>query len=170
MHPAKLSESCNGCELPARREFVLRVAASLASVAFLIGARDVMALDIEPTMPHATDGSRKSYDVPASDGVRFDKESEVILVRQHQSLWAFALSCPHQNTALKWNEKAQRFQCPKHDSRYRPDGAFIEGRATRAMDRYAIAVEGASVLVNLDKLYQQDTDPNGWNAATVTLP
>ena len=52
-------------------------------------------------------------------------------------VYAFNLSCPHQNTALKWQPDDQRFQCPKHKSRYQPDGTFISGRATRGMDRLA---------------------------------
>ena len=115
-------------------------------------------------------GQRKSYDIPAGDVVQFDRDAEVILVRQQKSVWAFALSCPHQNTALRWNAGDHRFQCPKHKSKYRPDGVFIEGRATRAMDRFAIALEGQAIVVDLDVLHKQDDEPAAWAAASITLP
>jgi len=86
-------------------------------------------------------------------------------------VYAFALSCPHQNTALKWDDRDHGFQCPKHHSRFQIDGDYIDGsgRATRNMDRFAIARDGAGVTVDLDKLYQEDTDGAEWAAAVVKL-
>lgn len=162
--------ACEGCDLPARREFVARLATSLASIALFLGARDAEALAPVAASARGGFGEKKSYDVPVADGVQIDKDTEVILVRQGKQVWAFALSCPHQNTALRWNAGDGRFQCPKHKSKYRPDGSFIEGRATRAMDRYALSHEGSTVVVNLEVLHKQDADPAGWAAAQVTLP
>jgi Rieske Fe-S protein len=82
---------------------------------------------------------------------------------------ASTLACPHQNTALRWIEKDHRFQCPRHHSKYEPDGTFISGRATRSMDRYAIRREGANIVVDFSTLHEQDTDPAGWSAALVHL-
>lgn len=62
-----------------------------------------------------------------------------------------------------------QFQCPKHKSRYRPDGTFIEGRATRGLDRFAIKLEGSQQLVNLDALYREDKNAAEWAAAFVPL-
>jgi Rieske Fe-S protein len=76
-----------------------------------------------------------------------DKANQVILVRWQNAVYAFALSCPHQNQALRWDAKETRFQCPKHKSKYQPDGTFISGRATRAMDRYAVRHEGDTIVV-----------------------
>jgi nitrite reductase/ring-hydroxylating ferredoxin subunit len=118
----------------------------------------------------ATKGGEKSYPVPASDGVQIDKDNEVILARAGNAVYAFALACPHQNTALRWDAGNNRFQCPKHKSKYRPDGTFIEGRATRSMDRYAVRLVGNAVAVDVDKLYQEDTDLAQWQHAVVTLP
>ena len=46
---------------------------------------------------------------------------------------------------------------------------FIEGRATRGMDRLAVKRDGANVVVDLDRLIKQDVDPAGWSAAVVSL-
>ena len=67
--------------------------------------------------------------MPAADGVTIDRDAQVILVRFQQKVYAFNLACPHENTALRWRERDVRFQCPRHESQYQPDGTFI--RAAR---------------------------------------
>jgi len=109
----------------------------------------------------------KRYPVPATDGVSIDKDNEVIVARAGGKVFAFALACPHQNTALRWNADDHQFQCPKHKSRYRDDGTFIEGRATRNMDRLAIRRDGAVIVVDVDALIQEDEHPKEWAAAFV---
>ena len=91
------------------------------------------------------------------------------MARWQDAVYAFALSCPHQNTALKWEDTG--FQCPKHHSRFQANGDYIEGsgRATRAMDRFAVTRDGSGISVNLDKLYQEDSDNALWTAAVIKL-
>ena len=113
----------------------------------------------------ASKGEEKTYPIPASDGVQIDKDNDVILARSGKSVYAFSLACPHQNTALRWDAGNNRFQCPKHKSKYRPDGTFIEGRATRSMDRYAVKLAGNNVVVDIDKPYQEDKDNAQWQQA-----
>jgi len=121
-------------------------------------------------MSSAASGTMRSYAVPTTDGVSVDKENEVILVRWQNAIYAFALSCPHQNTALRWNDHDKEFQCPKHHSTFKPDGAYIEGRAQRAMDRLAIERDvTGGIVVNVEKLIQHDTDANAWASAVVKL-
>lgn len=109
------------------------------------------------------------YPIPAKDGVRFDDVNEVILVRDAGHVYAFALSCPHQNTALKADPSGVGFRCTKHESRYKPSGEFISGRATRNMDRLAIRRDGSSVVVNVDQYYESDSEPAQWAGAVVTV-
>jgi Rieske Fe-S protein len=109
------------------------------------------------------------YPIPASDGAMIDRDAQLILVRYQESVFAFARTCPHQNTALRWRENEMRFRCPKHDSRYQPDGRFIDGRATRGMDRFAVSREGGNVVVDTSRLFKEDDDPAGWEAARVDL-
>ncbi len=110
-----------------------------------------------------------SYPIPTTDGVTIDKPNQVILVRHAGLVYAFALSCPHQNTALRWQESEGRFQCPKHKSRYAPDGRFLSGRATRNMDRLPIRRTGGKVVVNVDAVFESDQDPRAWAGAEVQL-
>ena len=113
-------------------------------------------------------GDELTYPIPTADGATIDKDNEVILVRWQGELYAFALSCPHQNTALRWQEGDGRFQCPKHKSKYQPDGTFISGRATRNMDRFAIRKDGKNVVVNVGKVYASDKQRAEWTGARVT--
>jgi len=110
-----------------------------------------------------------AYPIPAGDGATIDKENQIILVRFTEKVYAFNLSCPHQNTALHWLAEEGRFQCPKHKSRYQPDGVFISGRATRNMDRFAVRRDGDTIVVDVDKMFRSDRNAAEWAAAVVAL-
>lgn len=178
-------KGCGGCggERPApspdagglleRRRFVARALAAVAAslVPTLLGAQDLELL-AAPTAarPVGADGDAQQYPVPPADGVQIDRENEVILVRWEGAVYAFVLACPHRSTALRWDESAHRFQCPKHRSRYAADGAFLDGRATRSMDRFGISRAGQMVMVHLDDVRRSDEDPHRWAEAVVRLP
>ena len=110
-----------------------------------------------------------AYAIPAANGVQIDRDNEVILARYQDAMYAFNLSCPHQRTALRWNDVDKQFQCPKHHSKYDPKGDFISGRATRGMDRLAITRQGANVVVDIDQMYKEDEDTPKWTTAFVKL-
>ncbi len=144
---------------------------AIALLAEGVAPRVVMALTgrVSAAPPgRQLDRGVTAFPVPAQDGVQFNKDQELILVRNQGHVYAFALSCPHQNTALRWVDEG-RFQCPKHKSKYEPDGTFISGRATRNMDRYAIKRAGEEVEVDLEVLYRNDKQPAEWTAAVVVL-
>ncbi len=116
-----------------------------------------------------TAGSERSYPLPAVDGVTIDHDAQVILVRLQQRVFAFNLACPHENTALRWRDNEGRFQCPRHESRYQPDGTFTSGRATRNMDRFPVRRVGGALLVDLGRLLRSDQQPQEWAAAVVQM-
>jgi len=113
--------------------------------------------------------AESTYPLPAADGVTIDRTAQVILVRFQKRAYAFNLACPHENTALRWKERDGCFQCPRHESKYQPDGTFISGRATRNMDRLAIKRDGDRLVVALDRLFRSDQQPQEWGAAAVSL-
>lgn len=165
--------SCAGCELPSsRRRFLRDTFLSVAGALVAVGASRATAFAMPLEFIEGTRNSQAiSYGIPAADGAQIDKKNEVILVRWQGSVYAFNLSCPHQNTALRWEDGDRQFECPKHHSRFLPNGSYIadSGRATRNMDRFAIARAGAGISVDLDKLYQEDTDSTQWAAAVIKL-
>jgi len=166
-HPTDACDACADAFPPDRRAFLRDAALAVAAALLGVGAapRAARAHPLAFAAPSAVRGATVRYPVPSQDGASIDREHEVILVRWEGALYAFNLSCPHQRTALRWVDGARRFQCPKHKSRYRPDGGFIEGRATRGMDRFALRREGGEVEVDLDALFRQDRDPSGWSSA-----
>jgi nitrite reductase/ring-hydroxylating ferredoxin subunit len=167
-----MSPHCAGCDGDdSRRDFLRRVTAILVGVAgsLRIGPAQLAGLPIAFAPGRQAGAEEAAYPIPAEDGATIDKPREVILVRFEKAVYAFALSCPHQKTPLRWKPEANQFQCPKHKSRFQPDGSFIDGRATRNMDRYAIRREGEEVRVSLDKLYRADENREAWIAAVVTL-
>jgi nitrite reductase/ring-hydroxylating ferredoxin subunit len=152
-----------------RRQFLRDAALATAGVLASLGlARTALALPVRVAALSSSDHLCR-YAVPTADGIQIDRDNEVILVRWQNAVYAFSLGCPHQNVSLRWNEKDHRFQCPKHHSQYQPDGAFIEGRATRGMDRFDIRREGEELVVDLDHLHKQSDDASAWTAAVVKL-
>lgn len=169
-----MAESCAACplgELVERRTFLRDAAVRAAGILVALGARtsEARALPLRFLSPVAVRGDERGYPIPATDGATIDRNESVIIVRWQGTAYAFSLACPHQNTAVKWEQQDARFQCPKHHSKYRPDGSFIEGRATRGLDRFAVRRDGEQLMVDLDRLYQQDKDPAEWKAAFVQL-
>jgi Rieske Fe-S protein len=167
-------DQCRECPAATRREFLRDAAITVAGIAASLGfARAASALPehftVGATRALQRLGDELSYPIPAADGAQIDRTAQVILVRWQNEVYAFNLSCPHQNTALRWDEADHRFQCPKHHSQYQPDGEFITGRATRGMDRFTIQRDGSKVVVNVNAMHKQDDDPAGWTAAVVKL-
>ncbi|HTL06440.1 MAG TPA: Rieske 2Fe-2S domain-containing protein [Gemmatimonadales bacterium] len=166
------SPSCSGCGDPDRRAFLREATGFATSLLLSLG----IAPQVATALPIRAGTGRRmpghpdvSYPIPAEDCATIDKQNQVILVRYRGSAYAFALSCPHQNTALRWSAEDRVFQCPKHKSRYQPDGTFITGRATRNMDRLPIKSDGKQLFVDVARVFESDKDPAGWAAAVVKL-
>ena len=164
-------EGCEGCSASTRRDF-LRQAAGLVAGALVglgLSPERARAFPVESAAPLHDAGSEITLAIPARDGATIYKEHSLILARYAGAVYAFSLACPHQRTALKWLEGDGRFQCPKHKSKYRPDGVYISGRATRSMDRFALRREGARVVVELSRRFREDQDRDAWKSAMVAL-
>lgn len=156
--------ACDGCS--ARRDFLRRAAVTATALAGLSIAGPIHALAALEA-PRGTRGIR--YPLPTADGVSIDSTNEVILCRAGGEVFAFALSCPHQNTALRVLPKNGGFQCPRHKSKYQPNGTFVSGRATRNMDRLQISREGDVLVVDPAVAFESDTDPAKWAAAALKV-
>jgi nitrite reductase/ring-hydroxylating ferredoxin subunit len=155
---------CSGCRT--RREFLLDAAAVAAAIGFAGGEASALAVTLASGQPA---GSEHRLPLPPADGVTIDRGAQVIVVRAQGAVYAFNLACPHENTALRWRAGDGRFQCPRHESKYRPDGVFMEGRATRNMDRFAVRRDGNELVVDLTRLYRSDANKAEWTAALVKV-
>ncbi|MBW3655565.1 MAG: Rieske (2Fe-2S) protein [Gemmatimonadetes bacterium] len=166
-------DGCEGCGGGTTRRDFLRNAAGLAAGALAalgLLPEHAGAFAADWATPIAEAGSELTLAIPTMDGAAVYKDHGLILARHAGAVYAFSLACPHQRAALRWREADARFQCPKHRSRYRPDGGYISGRATRSMDRFALRREGNNVVVNLSRLIREDQDRVAWAGAAVRLP
>lgn len=165
------SDTCAGCAMGATRRDFLRDGAIAAALMLGLWPRRSQATMIPRLLSGVLAGDGEiAYPIPTTDSVSIDHKEDIIVARSQGKLYAFYLSCPHQHTALHWIKKHDEFECPKHHSKYKPDGEFISGRATRGMDRYAVRIQGDQLMVNINKLYRQDRDPKGWDNAYVSVP
>lgn len=145
-----------GCEDgTGRRTFLKEGLMALAALTALgATASNLHAL----TRDYATgraDGATVRYPVPAADGVTIDSDNKVIIARFEGSIYAFGLECPHRGANVTWRAGQNRFYCPKHKSTFQPGGTFIEGKAERGLDRYAITREGNEVVVDTATLIRE---------------
>jgi cytochrome b6-f complex iron-sulfur subunit len=165
-----MSDACSECGIQ-RRAFLRSLGTILSAVGLALSLSPgvVESLPVGLTEAIDSEDETKSYPIPAADGTFIDKDAQVILVRFQNTVYAFNLSCPHQNTALHWLAKDNRFQCPKHKSKYQPDGTFISGRATRNMDRFALRKDGNKVVVDLDQWFRSDKQAAQWAAAKLPV-
>ena len=127
------------------------------------------ALAVTLGRPLGASGADLTYPVPAADGATIDRDNGVIIVRSQGKVFAFNLSCPHENAAVRWKPAVNRFECSRHDSRYDPGGVYTSGRATRNMDRFAVKRSGDTVVVDVSRLIQSDTQKAQWESAAITL-
>jgi len=166
------SGTCTPCASTLSRRRLLgqvSTAALAAMVAVELWPGSAEAVPVTEGAGAQTGPAERTYPLPAADGVTIDRDTQVILVRFQQRVYGFNLACPHENTALRWKQRDVRFQCPRHESQYQPDGTFISGRATRNMDRFAVRRAGDSVVVDLNRLFRSDGQPQDWAAASVAL-
>lgn len=155
--------------MASRRDFLQTggcFALALAAAMGMTEGLDAMPLPVR-LIEGSGQGDLRQYPAPVSDGVHIAWKDQLILARYQGWIYAFSLACPHQQAAVEWLPADHRFQCTKHHSRYTPAGVYMSGRATRNLDRFAIARRGAQVEVNLDHWFRSDKDPAGWGAAAV---
>lgn len=169
--PQESGSPCDGCTVSGRRTFLLQsaglVAAAMAELALSPGR--ALALPIQPGGPSAWDGDELVLPVPPQDGATIYREHGLILARSAGAVFAFSQACPHQKAALRWLGDQGRFQCSKHKSKYRPDGVYISGRATRSMDRFPLRLQDDRVRIDLSRPLREDRDREAWLGAVAWL-
>jgi Rieske Fe-S protein len=170
--PAVFGGGCAGCGgATSRRRALGQISAAMLATMAGVALRPetAAALPVIEATGTQTGPAEHTYPLPAADGVTIDRDTQVILVRFQQKAYAFNLACPHENTALRWKPRDGRFQCPRHESQYQPDGTFISGRATRNMDRFEVKRSGDNLVVDLNRLFRSDQQTPDWSAAAVPV-
>lgn len=152
-----------------RRAFLrngLLAVAALTAVAGSAAPLHALAREYATGLGH---GDTLTYPLPQADGATIDGPNKVILVRFEGAVSAFSLECPHRQTALEWQPANARFYCPKHKSTFKPEGTLIGGKAERNMDRFAVRIDGANVVVDKSVVIKSSSDAAAWAAAVVKV-
>ncbi len=62
--------------------------------------------------------------------------------------------CPHEGCEVSWDQGANRFSCPCHQSYFAADGARISGPARRGLDPLPMRVQDGKVQVQYNSRAQ----------------
>jgi nitrite reductase/ring-hydroxylating ferredoxin subunit len=166
------NEPCAATCAIARGRFLR--SAGLAALASIGGgallADPALAQSMGAIAPSQSRGKLLTYAVPGRDGALIDAANGVILARMKNTVYAMSIACPHRAvTSLEWLPDEKEFHCPKHDAHFQPDGALIDGRPDRGMDRYAVRRSGQTIVVDTASLLEQNADRAAWDGALVKV-
>ncbi len=116
-----------------RRSFLARACGgSLAAACGTLRLPAVLAALPVTEITGRTEGLERAYPIPAADGVSIDRTEAVIIVRYRNEAFALALTCPHENAAVKWLRLRVASSAPGtiHGTRRRAPTSLDDRRAT----------------------------------------
>src|SRR5258708_39352758 len=81
----------------------------------------------------------------------FNQEQQVYIVRIPEGFYAVSAVCTHLGCVTQWKGDAEIIACPCHGSKFKPNGAKIEGPAPRPLPHFAISLtaDGELLVDNL---------------------
>jgi cytochrome b6-f complex iron-sulfur subunit len=77
-----------------------------------------------------------------------------VLEGMEGGLVALYQKCVHLGCRVPWCSSSQWFECPCHGSKYNRVGEKVGGPAPRGLDRFAVSVEGGTVMVDTKAVVQ----------------
>ena len=146
-----------------RRHFMKRFSAALGIVAvFEFLGIGVGFFNSKPRKVQAEPGDRlveagsvsdfKPGSVTAFAGSRF------FLVRLRDGgFLALSIRCSHLGCSVNWHEDKDRFICPCHSSQFDNTGNVLNPPAPRALDYYALEINGDKIFVNTTRVLKRNT-------------
>jgi len=85
------------------------------------------------------------------NSVTFLQDQQVYIVRTAGGFYAVSAVCTHLGCVTQWKPEADLIACPCHGSKFKPNGAKIEGPAPRPLPHFSITLTADGELV-VDKL------------------
>ena len=159
----------SGCDASTgRRSFLREGLMALAALTALGATADRLEALGRVYAVGTADGNTLRYPFPGADGATIDAANKVIIARFGGAVHAFALECPHRGENVTWQERQNRFYCPKHKSTFQPEGTLIQGKAERGLDRHPISRDGDEVVVDTSRSIRS-SDAAAWAAAKLTV-
>jgi cytochrome b6-f complex iron-sulfur subunit len=87
----------------------------------------------------------------AAGTATFVRAGRFWMVNADGHLLALSQKCPHLGCRVPFCESSGRFECPCHGSVYDIGGEWIHGPAPRGMDRFPLALDGDTIVVDTSK-------------------
>ena len=85
------------------------------------------------------------------NSVTYLQDQQVYIVRTAQGFYAVSAVCTHLGCITAWHPEHDMIECPCHGSKFKPDGAKIEGPAPRPLPHFSITLTADGELL-VDKL------------------
>jgi menaquinol-cytochrome c reductase iron-sulfur subunit len=151
-------------EEPTRRRFYVgAIYAMMAAITAAIGLPAAAYL-LVPGKPRkkedwieAGDMTRLTPNVPVELAFRRTRIDGWKTISEKGTAWAvktgdnqvvaYGPQCTHLGCAYHWEQNANQFFCPCHNSVFALDGKVVAGPAPRPLDRYDTRIEGTKVLI-----------------------
>ncbi len=134
-------------------------AAFAGSTAVSLGAFQsfMMPKVLEEPDPRVRLGDLGKYVEMPVGGVSEDYKGKGIwIVRLDGEIAALSTVCTHLGCIPNWLESERKFKCPCHGSGFMQNGINFEGPAPRPLERFKIALEDGTVIVDRSKKFQQE--------------
>ncbi len=152
-----MSENAEGGETMNRRDFLDEVAAAALGIAGL-GA---IVVTVKYLSPNVLFEPPTSFRVGTPDeypvnSVTYIAEQEVYIVRLAEGFIAVSAICTHLGCITQWKADLDLVACPCHGSRFKRDGAVVNGPAPRPLPHYAMRLmpDGELLVDKLDVVPQ----------------
>jgi cytochrome b6-f complex iron-sulfur subunit len=137
-----------------RRDFLNEVTASALGIAGL-GSAVVMYQYFSPNVLFEPPSSFRAGkpDLFPLTSVTFLQEQQVYIVRMPEGFYAVSAVCTHLGCITQWKPEDGQIACPCHGSKFKQDGAKIEGPAPRPLPHLSITLTADGELF-VDKLQE----------------
>jgi menaquinol-cytochrome c reductase iron-sulfur subunit len=79
--------------------------------------------------------------------VTSEKATAWVVKTGDNQVTAFAPQCTHLGCAYHWDQPANNFVCPCHNSAFSIDGKVLSGPAPRPLDKYMVKIQGDKLAI-----------------------
>lgn len=99
------------------------------------------------------EGILSTDSLPRQEGLPiWFREAFAWLTYPEDGLLALDGRCVYDRIRVRWNSTNDRFECPACGSKFWVDGVFIEGPASRDLDRFHTSVTGETLIVDTTRI------------------